>query len=114
MVCELLTPGVVNLLSNLSPTYRQSVVTNRAAEINEADKNGNGPSPYAEMMTTLQTLKQSDPPLYQRVKQETLTYLQMAVRTADAGMDIRQLAARRRGAWLRSIASRLNLLFPQD
>ncbi len=112
---ELLTAGPVNLLSNLSPTYRQSLVASGGAEIDESDKNESRPvSPYAEMMETLQTLKQNDLPLYQRVKEEAMGCLQMGIRTANAGLDIRQLATRRRGALLRSIVSRLNLLFPRD
>jgi hypothetical protein len=102
----------VNLLANLSPAYRQSLVASGLTGINEAGNTGRPASPYLEMIDALQNLKQNDPTLYQRVKQETATCLQVAVRTADAGLDIRQLATRRRGAWLRSIVRRLNLLFP--
>jgi hypothetical protein len=104
----------VNLLSNLSPTYRQTVVTSGAAGTDEAGKNGSHPvSPYAEMMDVLQNLKQNNLPLYQRVKEEAVNCLRVAAQTADAGLDIRQLAMRRRGALRRSIISRLNLLFPR-
>ena len=105
----------MNLLANLSPTYRQALLASGTAGIDEAAKSGRRPVlPYVQMIDTLQILKQNDPNLYSRVKQETIAYLQDAVRKADAGLDIRQFATRRRGAWLRSLASRLNLLFPRD
>jgi hypothetical protein len=84
----------MNLLANLSPTYRQSLLART-----RAGQHGNRPvSPYTEMMDTLQALKQSDPNLYQRVKQETISYLQASARRAEAAFDIRLMAAGRRGA----------------
>lgn len=84
----------MNLLANLSPTYRQSLIAG-----NRTVQHGNRPvSPYAEMMDILQALKQSDPNLYQRVKHETISYLQASARRAEAAFDIRLMAARRRSA----------------
>jgi hypothetical protein len=105
----------VNLLSNLSPTYRQLLGATGTTEIEAAGKSGQRPnSPYAEMMEALQNLKENNLPLYQRVMEEALSCLQVAARTANAGLDIRQLATRRRGAMWRSLVSRLNLLLPRD
>jgi hypothetical protein len=97
----------MNLLANLSVTYRESLVSNNGAGILEAGTHGNRPvSPFAEMMNILQQMKQSDPTLHQRVMQETVTNLGTAAQTAAAALDIRQIAGRRRGAWLHSIVSR--------
>ena len=84
----------MSLLAEMSPAYRQSLVTG-----NKAGKDAARPaSPYAEMLDTLQTLKNSDPVLYQRVKQETVACLQTAAHTAGEALDIRKLVSRRRRA----------------
>jgi hypothetical protein len=62
----------------------------------------------------LQRLRQVDLPLYQRAKEEAAGCLQIAIRSANAGLDIRQLATRRRSALLRSLVRGLNRLFPRD
>lgn len=81
----------MSLLASLSPAYRQSLACKKAGT------DGDRPlSPYAEMMDTLQSLKKSDPDLYKRVRQETVTCLQAVAHSADAAMDIRTLVPRRR------------------
>jgi hypothetical protein len=105
----------MSVLAKLSPTYRQTFGGTTVEETNKSSEHGDHPvSPYGTMVDTLQLLKRSDPPLYWRVTQEVAARLRIAAWTADAGLDIRELATRRRGTLLRCIASRLNLLFPQD
>ncbi len=99
----------MNVLANLSPTYREALVARDLAGVNEASKSGSPRvSPYAEMIRILQSLRQDDPRLYQRVQREALSSLQAATRAAGAALDIRQLVARRRIARLYWIAGRLN------
>jgi hypothetical protein len=98
----------MNVLANLSPTYRESLVARDVAGVNEANKSGSRISPYVEMIRILQSLRQDDPRLYQRVQREALNSLQAATRAAGAALDIRQLVARRRIARLYWIAGRLN------
>lgn len=107
----------MNVLANLSATYRESLVASDAAGVNEASKTESSRvSPYVEMMRILQTLRQDDPPFYQRVQSEAVNSLLAATRAAGASLDIRQLVTRRRSARFYWIAGRLNrlayLLFP--
>jgi hypothetical protein len=96
----------MNLLANLSPTYRESLFSSRMTAADEPGQPSRRLSAFTEMMDTLEGLKQNDPTLYRRVKQEATSYLRTVARTSDAALDIRKLAGRRRGAWLRSIANR--------
>ena len=104
-------------LANLSATYRQSLLASDAAGVTDASTTGGLPlPPFTEIMTTLQRLRESDPTLYHRVKQEMVTSLQTAAHKADAAFDIRKLGTRRRAVWMHSVASSLNqfayILFP--
>jgi hypothetical protein len=66
----------MNLIANLSPTYRRSFSVNNLSGITDA---GNDTSrAYTEMMGILNGLSQHDPSLYQRVKQEIVTTLRTA------------------------------------
>jgi hypothetical protein len=98
----------MNVLANLSVTYRESLADREMAG---AD-NSSSPrvSPYVEMMKSLQSLRQDDPHLYQRVQREAVTSLQAATRAAGVALDIRQLVARRRTTRFYWIAARLNRL----
>lgn len=100
----------MNLLANLSVTYRRSLAGGSFGSGEAGQNSERRISPYAEMVEILERLKQSDPTLYQRVKQEAFGCLQSAARTADAAVDIRRLVARQRCAWLRSLARRCRML----
>jgi hypothetical protein len=66
----------MNLLANLSPTYRRSFSVNNLSSMTDA---GNDTSrAYTEMMGLLNGLSQHDPNLYKRVKQEIVTTLRTA------------------------------------
>lgn len=66
----------MDLIANLSPTYRRSFSVNNMLGVNDA---GNDSSrTYTEMMGILHGLSQHDPSLYQRVKQEIVTTLRTA------------------------------------
>ena len=87
----------MNLLSRLSPTYRRSLAESSACAGREDVRDRNPRMlPYSEMMSTLRELKVKDFNLYHVVKQEALSHLQAAVRTADDALDIRALASRSR------------------
>ncbi len=66
----------MNLIANLSPTYRRSFSVNHLPGINEAANDSN--RAYTEMMGILNGLSQHDPSLYRRVKQEIVTTLRTA------------------------------------
>jgi len=101
----------MNLLANLSPSYRQSLDAKDVAGIRQFTDVGNRPvSVFAEGMRVLQQLKENDPTLYQRVALEIIASLQRASQTTDEALDIRQLLARRQPGRLRSSARHLNRL----
>jgi hypothetical protein len=66
----------MNLIANLSPTYRRSfsvnIMTSRTDAGYDSDR------AYTEMMGILNGLSQHDPNLYRRVKQEILCTLRTA------------------------------------
>src|SRR6185369_16935105 len=66
----------MNLIANLSPTYRRSFSVNNLPGINEAANDSN--RAYTEMMDALNGLSRHDPSLYQRVKQEIVSSLRTA------------------------------------
>jgi hypothetical protein len=98
----------MNLLANLSPSYRGSLITGDPAGAHATGKH----APFIEMMNTLEKLKQNDPRLYHRVQREALACLRSKVRKADAAVDIRLMAGRRHGGRLHKIASLLQRLWP--
>ncbi len=101
----------MNLLLNLSATYRQSLVAGNVAEIDQPENAGNSSdSPYAEMMGVFQALKQKDPTLYARVKREVTASLQAAAQAANDAVDIREMVKQRRTSRVYSITERLNRL----
>jgi hypothetical protein len=108
----------MNLLRNLSASYKQSLLMGNVEAVNGAGEDGNRPvPPYTEMMGTLQTLRQNDPILYQRVKREVVLSLQAANPAGHDAPDIRDLVQlRRRRTRGQSIMNRLNhiayFLFP--
>jgi hypothetical protein len=89
-------------INNLSSSYLQSVLSNvlqssglttnttgnsvnSAAVSSVAPPSDNGQlSPFAQLMSTLQQLQQSDPSKYQQVTQQIATNLQSAAQTAQA------------------------------
>ena len=89
-------------INNLSSSYLQSVLNNvlqssglttnttgnsvnSAAVSSVALQSDNGQlSPFAQLMSTLQQLQQSDPTKYQQVTQQIATNLQSAAQTAQA------------------------------
>jgi hypothetical protein len=89
-------------INNLSSSYLQSVLSNvlqssglttnttgnsqsSAAVSSVAPQSDNGQlSPFAQLMSTLQQLQQSDPTKYQQVTQQIATNLQSAAQTAQA------------------------------
>jgi hypothetical protein len=90
----------VGSINNLSPSYLQSMlgavlqgigVTNNttATSLNGIDTSGALPadnqqlSPFAQMMSMLQRLQESDPTKYQQVTQQIATNLQNAAQTAQ-------------------------------
>ena len=66
----------MNLIANLSPTYRRSFSENNLPGMNEAANDSN--RAYTEMMDALNGLSQHDPNLYQRVKEEIVSSLRTA------------------------------------
>ncbi len=66
----------MNLIANLSPTYRRSFSVNNLSEMTDARRDTN--RAYTEMMGILNGLSQHDPSLYQRVKQEIVSSLRTA------------------------------------
>ena len=66
----------MNLIANMSPTYRRSFSVNSLAGMTEAGYDSN--RAYTEMMDVLNGLSQYDPNLYQRVKQEIVSSLRRA------------------------------------
>ena len=89
-------------ISNISSTYLQSILS-AALQGNGSTPNTNGNSlssaslsslglqtdnqrlsPFAQLMSTLQQLQQSDPTKYQQVTQQIATNLQSAAQTAQA------------------------------
>ena len=66
----------MNLIANLSPTYRRSFSVNNLAGMTAAGYDSN--RAYSEMMNVLNGLSQHDPSLYQRVKQEIVSSLRRA------------------------------------
>jgi hypothetical protein len=66
----------MNLIANLSPTYRRSFSVNNTPGMTSAGVDSN--RAYTEMMGVLNGLSQHDPDLYQRVKQEVLSTLRIA------------------------------------
>ena len=108
----------MNLLRNLSASYKQSFLMGNVEAVNGASGDGNRPvPPYAEMMGTLQALRRKDPILYQSVKREVVLALQAVNRSGHDAPDIRDLVQlRRRRTRGHSMMNRLNhiayLLFP--
>jgi hypothetical protein len=70
------SPGGMNLIANLSPTYRRSFSVNNLTGMTDAGDDSN--RAYTEMMGILNGLSQHDPSLYQRVKQEIVSSLRTA------------------------------------
>ena len=66
----------MDLIANLSPTYRRSFSVNNRPGITAAGNDSN--RAYTEMMGILNGLSQHDPNLYQRVKQEIVSTLRTA------------------------------------
>jgi hypothetical protein len=66
----------MNLIANLSPTYRRSFSVNNLAGMTDARYDSN--RAYSEMVDALNGLSQHDPNLYRRVKQEVLSSLRTA------------------------------------
>jgi hypothetical protein len=66
----------MNLIANLSPTYRRSFSVSNLAATTDAGYDSN--RAYTEMMGILKGLSQHDPNLYQRVKQEIVNNLRKA------------------------------------
>jgi hypothetical protein len=66
----------MNLIANLSPTYRRSFSVSNFAATTDAGYDSN--RAYTEMMGILNGLSQHDPSLYQRVKQEIVSSLRKA------------------------------------
>ena len=66
----------MNLIANLSPTYRRSFPVNNMAGLKETASDCN--RAYSEMMGVLNGLSQHDPNLYRRVKQEIVSTLRKA------------------------------------
>ena len=64
----------MNLIANLSPTYRRSFAVNNIA----TDAGYDSSRAYTEMMGILNGLSQHDPNLYRRVKQEIVSALRTA------------------------------------
>ncbi len=66
----------MNLIANLSPTYRRSFSVNNLSGRTDAGYDSN--RAYTEMMGILNGLSQHDPSLYRRVKQEIVSNLRKA------------------------------------
>jgi hypothetical protein len=66
----------MNLIANLSPTYRRSFSVNNLSGMTDAGYDSN--RAYTEMMGILHGLSEHDPSLYQRVKQEIVSNLRKA------------------------------------
>ena len=66
----------MNLIANLSPTYRRSFSVNNLSGRTDAGYDSN--RAYTEMMGILNGLSQHDPNLYQRVKEEIVSTLRNA------------------------------------
>ncbi len=66
----------MNLIANLSPTYRRSFSVNNMTGMTGTGDDSN--RAYTEMMSILNGLSQHDPNLYQRVKQEIVSTLRTA------------------------------------
>ena len=66
----------MNLIANLSPTYRRSFSVNNLSGMTDAGCDTS--RAYTEMMGILNGLSQHDPNLYQRVKQEIVSNLRKA------------------------------------
>jgi hypothetical protein len=86
----------MGFINNLSSNYLQSVLNN-AVQSSGLTSNTNGItsttalqtdnrqlSPFAQLLSTLQQLQQSDPSKYQQVTQQIATNLQSAAQTAQA------------------------------
>jgi hypothetical protein len=97
----------MDLLSNLSSTYRQSLIAGEFASISGSGQGGNPTSPYLEMIGSLGALRQNDPILYKRVMREVTTSLQTKI---DGFIDTREFVKRHKTTWARSVASRLKYL----
>ena len=66
----------MNLIANLSPTYRRSFSVSNPAATTDAGYDSN--RAYTEMMGILNGLSQHDPNLYRRIKQEIVSTLRTA------------------------------------
>ena len=66
----------MNLIANLSPTYRRSFSVNSMTGMTDAGHDTS--RAYSDMMGILNGLSQHDPNLYQRVKQEIVSTLRNA------------------------------------
>jgi hypothetical protein len=66
----------MNLIANLSATYRRSFSVNNLSGMSQTGCDSN--RAYTEMMGILNGLSQHDPNLYQRVKQEVVSALRTA------------------------------------
>ncbi len=106
----------MNVLANLSSTYREFLTGGPGTSAGKMNRSrgpalpSNAGSPYVEMIRNLQTLRQADPALYNRVKREAVASLEAATRAASAAFDIRQLVPRRRTEWWHWAGARLNRL----
>jgi len=90
--------GSMGSINNLSSNYLQSIlnnaVQNSGLNPNSASAVGSSPaalptdnqqlSPFAQLVSQLQQLQQSDPTKYQQVTQQIVTNLQSAAQTAQA------------------------------
>ena len=90
--------GSISSINNLSNSYLQSILNSAhqqsssagssssstgASSVTAQSENGQL-SPFAQLMSTLQQLQQSNPTEYQQVTQQIATNLQSAVQTATA------------------------------
>jgi hypothetical protein len=89
----------MNLLLNLSPSYRESFIAGNVAGVDETIRGGaRRVPPYAEMLGSLEVLRQSDPVLYRQVKREVDVSLEAARPVGRDSRDVRDwVKIRRRG-----------------
>jgi len=100
----------MNLLLNLSSSYRESFVAGNVAGVDESHKGcTRAVPPYAEMLESLEALRLSDPVLYRRVKREVALSLAAGPAGQDSH-DIRDWVKRRRRGERRSINVRAQLV----
>jgi hypothetical protein len=79
---------IQSILNSTSPSSPGSTTSNanntNAASLLQAQADNGGLSPFAQMMSTLQQLQQSNPAEYQQVTKQIATNLQSAAQTAQA------------------------------